>query len=85
MNMNRYTDNVDVKLLVASGENMPAAVRGETTILAHLLADNMLSDFYEHGLGFLRYNAALAAMVKQAVHRYPHARILEIGMLYFSS
>lgn len=68
-----------MKLLAASGENMPDAIRGKTTILSHLLADDMLNDFYEHGLGFARYNSALADMLGQVIHRYPHARILEIG------
>ncbi|KAI4086619.1 MAG: hypothetical protein LQ344_007395 [Seirophora lacunosa] len=77
--INSYPDNVDVKLISAVGENIPAAVRGETTILEHMLPDNMLDDFYKKGLGFARYNSFLASMMKQMAHRYPHARILEIG------
>ncbi|KAL8974635.1 MAG: hypothetical protein Q9197_001123 [Variospora fuerteventurae] len=74
-----YPDNVDVKLISAVGENIPAAVRGETTILEHMLPDNMLDDLYKKGLGFARYNSFLASMMKQMAHRYPHAKILEIG------
>ena len=74
-----YPDNVDIKLLSAVGENIPAAVRGETTILEHMLPNNMLDDFYKKGLGFARYNSFLAGMMKQMTHRYPHGRILEIG------
>lgn len=77
--MSRYPDNLDVKMLSAVGENLPAAVRGETTILEHLLRGNMLDDFYKLGSGFQRYNWFLAAMVKQIAHRYPHMKILEIG------
>ncbi|KAI0439973.1 lovastatin nonaketide synthase [Xylaria telfairii] len=77
--INRYWDNVDIKLISAVGENIPAAVRGQTTILEHMLADNMLDDFYKKGLGFARYNSFMASMMKQLVHRYPHANILEIG------
>ena len=44
-----------------------------------MLPNNMLDDFYKDGLGFARYNMFLANMVKQTTHRYPHARILEIG------
>ncbi|RYO74938.1 hypothetical protein DL764_010620 [Monosporascus ibericus] len=76
---NRYNDSVDIKLISAVGENIPAAVRGETIILEHMLPNNMLDDFYKHGLGFARYNSFLAAMMKQVAHRYPQARILEIG------
>ncbi|KAI1350261.1 hypothetical protein F5Y01DRAFT_326635 [Xylaria sp. FL0043] len=77
--MSRYPDNLDVKMLYTVGENLPAAVRGDTTMLEHLLKDNMLDDFYKLGSGFQRYNWFLAAMVKQIAHRYPHMKILEIG------
>ncbi|PGH21386.1 hypothetical protein AJ80_03303 [Polytolypa hystricis UAMH7299] len=75
----RHPDSIDIKLLCAVGDNIPAAVRGETTILEHMLPNNMLDDFYKKGLGFARYNSFLASMMKQMTHRYPHARILEIG------
>ncbi|KEZ40819.1 putative lovastatin nonaketide synthase protein [Scedosporium apiospermum] len=74
-----YLDSVDLRLLCAVGENIPAAVRGDTTILEHMLPDNMLDDFYREGLGFAMYNTFLSRMMKQIVHRYPHAKILEIG------
>ncbi|RYP16125.1 hypothetical protein DL765_005326 [Monosporascus sp. GIB2] len=74
-----YAASVDVRLLSAIGENIPAAVRGETTILEHMLPDNMLDDYYTGGVGFARYNEFLGRMAKQITHRYPHARILEIG------
>ncbi|KAL7941948.1 hypothetical protein V8C42DRAFT_360388 [Trichoderma barbatum] len=77
--VDRHADDVDVKLLVAVGEHIPAAVRGETTILEHMLPNNLLDDFYKKGLGFARYNEFLAGMMKQMIHRYPHAKILEIG------
>ncbi|KAL9605858.1 MAG: hypothetical protein Q9179_000968 [Wetmoreana sp. 5 TL-2023] len=75
----KYPNDVDLNLLVAVGENIPAVVRGETTILEHMLPNNMLDDFYKKGLGFARYNSFLASMMKQITHRYPHAKILEIG------
>ncbi|KKK21517.1 hypothetical protein AOCH_006732, partial [Aspergillus ochraceoroseus] len=75
----RYADNLDVKMIVTVGEKIPPTVRGETTILEHLLRDNMLDDFYQLGSGFQRYNKFLASMMKQITHRYPHTRILEIG------
>lgn len=40
---------------------------------------SMMDDLYVYGLGFLKYSEYLAGMVKQLVHRYPNARILEIG------
>lgn len=77
--MSKYPDNLDVKMLSTVGENLPAAVRGETTMLEHLLRDSMLDDFYKLGSGFQRYNWFLAAMLKQIAHRYPHMKVLEIG------
>ena len=58
---------------------MPDVVRGKTTMLEHMLKDNMLDDLYKQGIGFAKYNSYLAKMVKQVAHRYPHMRILEIG------
>lgn len=77
--ISRYSESIDIKLLAAVGENLPAAVREETTILEHMLPNNMLDDWYKKGLGFARYNSFLASMMKQVTHRYPHAKILEIG------
>ncbi|CRG89192.1 Nonribosomal peptide synthetase 14 [Talaromyces islandicus] len=75
----KYPDSVDIKLISAVGDNMPAVVRGETTILEHMVKDGLLDDFYRIGLGFKKYNTYLSRMVKQIVHRYPHLNILEIG------
>ena len=79
--ISKYSESIDIKLLTAVGENLPAAVREETTILEHMLANNMLDDWYKEGLGFARYNSFLGSMMKQVTHRYPHARILEIGKI----
>ncbi|KAJ5740973.1 hypothetical protein N7493_000845 [Penicillium malachiteum] len=75
----RHANDIDVQLLAAVGDNIPAAVRGRTTILEHMLPNGMLDNFYRQGLGFSRYNMFLADMMKQMVHRYPNAKILEIG------
>ena len=75
----KHPGNLDVKMLSVVGENIPAAVRGESTILEHLLKDDMLDNFYKVGSGFQRYNKFLAGMMKQITHRYPHTKILEIG------
>ena len=78
--ISKYSESIDVKLLTAVGENLPASLRGET-ILEHVLPNNVLDDWYKEGLGFARYNSFLASMMKQITHRYPHARILEIGKI----
>lgn len=54
-------------------------VRGETTILEHMLQDNMLNDYYINALGFHQYTKYLARIVGQLAHRYPDMDILEIG------
>jgi len=80
----RYSNSIDVKVLKATAENIRAVVRGETTMLEHL--NSLKEQLYIDGLGFRKYSEYLAGMVKQLVHRYPHAKILEIGksFLYFS-
>ena len=75
----KHPGNLDVKILSVVGEKIPAAVRGESTILEHLLKDDLLDNFYKVGSGFQRYNKFLAGMMKQIIHRYPHTKILEIG------
>lgn len=75
----QYGHHIDIKLIRASGENIPTAVRGQTPILEHLFANNMLDDYYKQGVGFAKYNSFLGRLMKQVTHRYPHARVLEIG------
>lgn len=75
----KYCDVIDIRLISAVGKNMVAAIRGETTIIEHMVADNMLDEYYESGGDSTSMNVASAAIVKQLTHRYPHARILEIG------
>ncbi|KAK6070456.1 polyketide synthase peptide synthetase [Seiridium cupressi] len=74
-----HSNAPDVKMIRAVGENIPASVRGETTILEHMLQDDLLDNHYKHCLGAEVANGFLADMMKQITHRYPHAKILEIG------
>ena len=77
--MSRSSEAIDIKLISAVGENLSAVVRGQTTMLEHMLKDNMLDEVYKKGVGFGKYNSFLAKTVQQIAHRYPHANILEIG------
>ena len=79
--IDKYSESIDVKLLTAVGNNLPAAVREKTTIPESAIPSTMLEYWYKTGLGFARYNSFLAGMIKQVTHRYPHARILEIGKI----
>ena len=63
----------------AVGENLPAVVRGETTILEHMTKDNRLDNYYIDALGFDHAYDVATGMVAQFVHRYPHMNIIEIG------
>ncbi|KAI5918389.1 hypothetical protein F4810DRAFT_715562 [Camillea tinctor] len=77
--IDQLSEETDIKMIAAVGENIPASVRGETTILEHMMRDNLLDNHYKYCLGAQQYNGFLARMVKQITHRYPHAKILEIG------
>lgn len=74
-----YEDLVEVRLMRAVGENMLPSVRGETHMLQHMMKDGMLNQFYIEGLGMESYTTYLTEIVAQIMHRYPHARIIEIG------
>jgi len=65
--------------MFAVGENLPAVVRGQTTILEHMTQDRLLDDFYRNGLGFRQSNEYIARMAWQIAHKNPHMKILEIG------
>lgn len=54
-------------------------MRGETVIIEHMMANNVLNDVYSHGLGFGEYSHFLSEAVAQVAHRFPHMNILEIG------
>jgi hybrid polyketide synthase/nonribosomal peptide synthetase ACE1 len=76
-----YREDGNVKIILAVGDNLPASVRGETTILEHMIKDDMLEQHYKKSLGAEVANEFLANMMKQIIHRYPHAKILEIGKI----
>lgn len=75
----RWPGNIDLRLITAVGENLGAAIRGETMILQHMLKDNLLNDFYCQGLGLDIYTQFLSNAVQQISHRYCNMDILEIG------
>lgn len=75
----RYSGSLDLKAVQVVGEQIPNVIRGETTILEHLMQDNLLTNFYSNAMGFDIYTRYLARMVGQLTNRYPHMNILEIG------
>ena len=74
-----YPDSIEMKLTRTVGENLPRAVRGETNMLQHLFADNLLNTYYTDAMGLKEFTELLSKVVTQIVHRYPHMHILEIG------
>ncbi|KAF4967219.1 hypothetical protein FSARC_5198 [Fusarium sarcochroum] len=75
----KYPGRIDLQLIQAVGENLPAVVRKQTTMLEHMVKDDMLNRIYKYGLGFERANVYLGRISKQLAHRYPRMNILEIG------
>lgn len=82
--ISKHSDDLMVRLISAVGENIPAAVRGQTRILEHMESDGLLDHYLDRGIGCARYHSLLAGMIKQITHRYPHANILELGQCYHS-
>ncbi|KAF3480350.1 Beta-ketoacyl synthase, active site protein [Arthroderma uncinatum] len=78
--MERYgPKDPDFLLIAASGENLPAVVRGETTILEHMTKGNKLNNYYQNALGFHKLNELISITAAQIAHRYPNMNICEIG------
>ncbi|RGP73974.1 polyketide synthase [Fusarium sporotrichioides] len=75
----KFPGRIDLQLIQAVGENLPAVVRKQTTMLEHMVKDDMLNRIYKYGLGFERANVYLGRISKQLAHRYPRMNILEIG------
>ncbi|KAK3296398.1 uncharacterized protein B0H64DRAFT_461504 [Chaetomium fimeti] len=75
----RLPDLIDLKVVMALGEALPDLFRGQVPALQLLMQDNMLTDYYQRGLGLKQSNKRGGAAAAQIVHRYPDMRILEVG------
>ncbi|KAK4982772.1 hypothetical protein LTR66_009106 [Elasticomyces elasticus] len=75
----KWAHRTELQLARAVGDNLPAVLRGETTILEHMTKDGLLDRFYEVGMGLREWTLFLGRTVKQLVRRYGHMKILEIG------
>jgi hybrid polyketide synthase/nonribosomal peptide synthetase ACE1 len=74
-----YLHIIDVRLMNAIGENIIDIVTGGRSAIEVGMKDSMLSQFYEQSIGIREHTNYLARLLKQFVHRYPHANILEVG------
>ncbi|KAI4671892.1 putative Hybrid PKS-NRPS biosynthetic cluster [Alternaria triticimaculans] len=75
----KWAHRTELQLARAVGDNLPAVLRGETTILEHMTKDGLLDRFYEVGMGLREWSLFLGQTVKQIVHRYGRMKVLEIG------
>lgn len=75
----RFRGKIDMDLITALGEALPAVCRGTLPTLQVLMENDMLNRFYKEGLGFPQANVHLASLVSRFSHRYPHIKVLEIG------
>jgi hybrid polyketide synthase/nonribosomal peptide synthetase ACE1 len=74
-----YGPDADFNIMRAVGENLPAVIRGETSMLEHMVKDERLDNYYKDALGFEHAYDVTTDMFTQFVHRYPHMNIIEVG------
>lgn len=77
--LTKYPDSIDLRLMQAVGENLPAVMSGGMNMLEPMVQDNMLNRFYTDALGMERYLRDLTRIAAQISHRYPHMNVLEVG------
>lgn len=75
----QYHGSVDMRLLEAAGDNVVSEIRRSGSILEHLLADNLLDQFYEESVALTYANTLIGRVVAQIAHRYPGLQIFEVG------
>lgn len=77
---NKYPqDDVDICIMCAVGENLPAIIRNEITVLEIVTRDDMINRFYEDGIASQMGLFTMKRLVQQITARYPRMDILEIG------
>lgn len=73
-----YIDDIGFKLALMVGSKLGPFIKGETTILEHIIQDGLLDSYY-HSSELLEYNEYAGELIGQIAFRYPLIRILEIG------
>ena len=76
----KYPDSIDLQLMHAVGENLPAVIGGGKNMLEPMIQNNMLDRFYVDALSMERYLRDLTRVAGQISHRYPHMNVLEVGV-----
>ncbi|ORY11561.1 hypothetical protein BCR34DRAFT_614592 [Clohesyomyces aquaticus] len=72
-------NGADAKLLRTLGESIVGIITGELVAIEVAMRDNVLGNYYRHGLGTADYTTYLARVVAQIAFRFPHLHCLEIG------
>ena len=75
----KFPDSPDLQIMHIVGREMSRVIRGETTILEHLLPNNRLNEYCSNALGFPQFTEWLSRMIAQLSHRYPRMEIVEVG------
>ncbi|PIA98429.1 Polyketide synthase-nonribosomal peptide synthetase [Cercospora beticola] len=75
----KLPDRPELTLLQAVGEHFASVARGETTMLEHMIKDNMLERTYTEMVGVPYLTSSIGKVAHQIAHRYPRMNILEIG------
>ncbi|KUM58253.1 hypothetical protein ACN42_g8908 [Penicillium freii] len=74
----RFSDNIDLRVMRTIGQNIISVVRGESSMLEHLREGGILDDYYANALG-THYTEYVARIAKQMSFCTPHLNFLEIG------
>ncbi|KAL8900165.1 MAG: hypothetical protein Q9192_001208 [Flavoplaca navasiana] len=77
--MANYPDSIEMKLTRTVGENLPRAVRGETNMLQHLFADNLLNTYYIDAMGLKEFTEFLSKVVTQIAPAPERADLSDVG------
>ncbi|KAL6720039.1 hypothetical protein ACLMJK_001960 [Lecanora helva] len=71
--------STDGAVMCRHGENLPAIMRGDTMAIEVLMQDDLLHNFYQHGVGCPQIYAQVSHYMDLLAHKKPDMKILEIG------
>ncbi|KAL7929276.1 polyketide synthetase [Trichoderma chlorosporum] len=75
----KFHDKVEMQLACVVGDQLPAVIKGEASIIEHMFKDGLLERWYQLGVGLKEVSRSLGQTVQQIVTRHAHMNILEIG------
>lgn len=74
-----FQDQADMKALHVAGEHLAKVMAGDERPLEVYLRHNVWAPLYSHGRYQVRLNRTIADLVRSFAHRYPRAKIMEVG------